>query len=115
LRRPIELEMKRNEAFAWMRAVQQSAIPRSILEKELGHVIELDKLLKGMRSGPSPQRKKAMAVLVLERGINCSQVRSFLHLSKRSACSYWEHYRHGSTVALFAKRIGSRRKSQTIE
>jgi len=29
------------------------------LEKELGHVIELDKLLKGIRNGPSPQRKKA--------------------------------------------------------
>jgi hypothetical protein len=56
--RPIELDIKRDEAFAWMRAVQQGAIPRSTLEKELGHVIELDKLLKGMRSGPSPQRKK---------------------------------------------------------
>ena len=96
-----------------MRAVQQGAIPRSTLEKELGHVIELDKLLKGMRSGPSPQRKKAMAVVSLERGIvDCSLVRSFLHLSKRSARSYWERYRHGSTVALFATRISARRKSQ---
>jgi transposase len=95
-----------------MRAVQQGAIPRSTLEKELGHVIELDKLLKGMRSGPSPQRKKAMAVISLERGIKCSLVRSFLHLSKRSARSYWERYRHGSTVALFATRIRAQRKSQ---
>ena len=110
--RPIGLDIKRNEAFAWMRAVQQGAIPRSTLEKELGHVIELDKLLKGMRSGPSPQRKKAMAVVSLERGIKCSLVRSFLHLSKRSARSYWERYRHGSTVALFATRISARRKSQ---
>jgi hypothetical protein len=45
--RPIELDIKQNEAFAWMRAVQQGAIPRPTLEKELGHVIELDKLLKG--------------------------------------------------------------------
>jgi transposase len=110
--RPIELDIKRNESFAWMRAVQQGAIPRSTLEKELGHVIELDKLLKGTRNGPSPQRKKAMAVLSLERGIKCSLVRSFLHLSKRSARSYWERYRHGSTVALFATRISARRKSQ---
>jgi transposase len=110
--RPIELDIKRNEAFAWMRAVQQGAIPRSALETELGHVIELDKLLKGMRSGPSPQRKKAMAVLSLERGIKCSLVRSFLHLSKRSARSYSERYRHGSTVALLVKRIRARRKSQ---
>jgi len=110
--RPMQLATRRNEAFEWMRAVQQNAVPRSTLEKELGHVIELDKLLKGIRSGPSPQRKKAMAVLSLERGIKCSLVRSFLHLSKRSARSYWERYRHGSTVALFAKRMNARRKSQ---
>jgi len=76
--RPMQLATRRNEAFEWMRAVQQNAVPRSTLEKELGHVIELDKLLKGIRSGPSPQRKKAMAVLSLERGIKCSLVRSFL-------------------------------------
>jgi len=110
--RPIEPATKRNEAFEWMRAVQQGGIRRSTLEKELGHVIELDNLLKGTRNGPSPQRKKAMAVLALERGIKCSLVRSFLHLSSKSARSYWEQYRHGSTVALFAKRMNGRRKSQ---
>lgn len=76
LRRINSISMQ-NEAFEWMRAVQQTAIPRSILEKQLGHVMELRKLLKGMRNGPSPQRKKAMAVLFLERGIKCSLVRSF--------------------------------------
>ena len=68
--------------------------------------------LKGTRSGPSPLRKIAMAVLSLERGIKCSLVRSFLRLSKRSARSYWERYRHGSTVVLFAERMNARRKSQ---
>ena len=82
------------------------------MEKELGHVIELDKLLKGIRNGSSPQRKKAMAVLSLERGIKCSLVRSFLHLSRKSARSYWERYRQGSTVALLAKRMNARRKFQ---
>jgi hypothetical protein len=80
LRRINSISM-RNEAFEWMRAVQQTAIPRSTLEKQLGHVMELRKLLKGMRNGPSPQRKKAMPVLFLERGIKWSLVRSFLHLS----------------------------------
>ncbi|HYL11636.1 MAG TPA: IS630 family transposase [Terriglobales bacterium] len=110
--RRIKPDTKRNEAFEWMRAVQQGAISRSALEKELGHVTKLDQLVNGMRSGPSPQRKKAMAVLSLERGIKCSLVRSFLHLSKRSTRSYWERYRHGSTVALFAKRMNPHRKSQ---
>src|SRR5260370_1254462 len=76
LRRINSISMQ-NEAFEWMRAVQQTAIPRSILEKHLGKSMELRKLLKGMRNGPSPQRKKAMAVLFLERGIKCSLVRSF--------------------------------------
>lgn len=57
--RPIERDAKRNEALNWMRAVQQGAIPRSTLKEELGHVIELDKLLKGTRCGPAPHRKKA--------------------------------------------------------
>jgi len=110
--RGTEPDTRRNEAFEWMRAVQQGAIPRSTLQQELGHVIELDKLLKGIRNGPSPQRKKAMAVLSLERGIERSLVRSFLHLSGRSERSYWERYRQGSTVALFAKRMNAGRKSQ---
>jgi hypothetical protein len=58
-----------------------------------------------------------MAVLFLERGIKCSLVRSFLHLSRRSARNYWERYRYGSTIALFAKRMNaeevSRRSNQT--
>ena len=42
--RRIKVVAKQNEAFEWMRAVQQGAIPRSTLEKQLGHVMELDKL-----------------------------------------------------------------------
>src|SRR5262249_473217 len=95
-----------------MRVVQQGAIRRSKLEQELGHVIELDKLFKGVRNGSSTQGKKAMAVLSLEREIKCSLVRSFLRLARKSVRSYWERYRHGFTVALFAKRINARRKSQ---
>ena len=110
--RPIQPAAKRNEALEWMRAVQQGAIQRSTLEKELDHVIDLDKLLKGMRNGSSPQRKKALSVLSLERGIKCSLIRSFLHLSRKSLRSYWERYRHGSTVALFAKRLNAQRKFQ---
>lgn len=110
--RPIKLNKQKDQAFTWMRAVQQGAIPRSTVKMELAHVIELDKLLKGTRCGPAPQRKKALAVLFLERGIKCSLIRSFLHLSKRSARSYWERYQNGSTAALFAKRSSDQRKSQ---
>jgi len=112
LLRPIEPRTKGNEPFEWMRAVQQGAMPRPILERELGHVTDLPKLLKGMRNGSSPQRKKAMAVLFLGRGIKCSLIRSFLHLSRRSLRNYLERYRRGSTVLLFTKRMNGRRKCQ---
>jgi hypothetical protein len=59
LLRPIEPRTKRNEPFEWMRAVQQGAIRRPTLERELSHVTDLPKLLKGMRNGSSPQRKKS--------------------------------------------------------
>jgi len=113
LLRPIEPRTKRNEPFEWMRAVQQGAIRRPTLEREeLSHVTDLPNLLKGMRNGSSPQRKKAMAVLFLGRGIKCSLIRSFLHLSRRSLRSYLERYRRGSTVLLFTKRMNARRKCQ---
>ena len=70
----------RNESFEWMRAVQQGAIPRSALEEEFGHVTDLDKLLRCIREGPLSQRKKAMAVLFLKRGIGRSLACSFLLL-----------------------------------
>src|SRR5215469_17018525 len=83
--RPIEPTTKRNEAFEWMRAVQQGAIRRSTLEQELGHVIELDKLLKGVRNGSSPQRKKAMAVL--DVGVSSSPLQSErIHSGKAKIC-----------------------------
>ena len=110
--RPIEPRTKRNEPFEWMRAVQQGAIRRPVLERELSDVTDMPKLLKGMRNGPSPQRKKAMAVLFHKRGIKFSLIRSFLHLSRRSLRSYLERYRRGSTVLLFTKRMNARRKCQ---
>ena len=112
LLRPIGPRTKRNEPFEWMRAVQQGAVRRATLKRELSHVTDIPKLLKGMHNGSSPQRKKAMAVLFRERGIKCSLIRSFLHLSRRSLRSYLERYRRGSTVLLFTKRMNGRRKCQ---
>ena len=75
--------------------MQQTAIPRSTLEKQLGHVMELRKLLKGMRNGQSPQRKKAMAVLFLGGGIKCS-LGSFVSPSATSEPSFC-HIPHGNS------------------
>ena len=83
--RSIELATNRNEAFEWMRAVQQGTIPRSTLEEQLGHVTELNKLLVGIRNGPWPQRKKAMAVL--DVGVSSSPLQSErIHSGKAKIC-----------------------------
>jgi transposase len=110
--RPMAPGAKRNESFEWMRPVQQGAISRSALKEEFGHVTDLDKLLRCIHKGPLSQRKKAMAILFLERGIGRSLVCSFLHLSRDSACRYWERHRNGSMAALFAKKVNVQRKSQ---
>jgi hypothetical protein len=78
----VDLATERSEVFEWMRAVQQGAIPRAELKKQLGHVLELDKLLRGTREGPLAQRKKAMTVLSHEKGVGLHFVCSFLHLSR---------------------------------
>ena len=108
----MQLAAERTEVFEWMRAVQQGVISHSDLKKELRHVLEFDKLWKGTRDGPLAQRKKAMAVLSHEKGVRWPLVCSFLHLSKRSVRRYWKRYQEGSTAALFAKRVNTRKKSQ---
>jgi transposase len=110
--RPIALRAKRNETFEWMRALQQGVIPRTALEEEFRHVADLDKLLRGIRNGPLSQRKKAMVILSLERGIMRSLVCAFLHLSRDSVRRYWERYRKGSVAPLFARKAKVQKKSQ---
>ncbi len=108
----VDLAAERSEVFEWMRAMQHGAIPRVELKKELSHVLEFDKLLRGAREGPLAQRKKAMTVLSHQKGIGWPFVCSFLHLSKGSVRRYWKRFQEGSTAALFAKRVNTRKKSQ---
>ena len=65
----VDLTAERTEEFEWMRAVQQGAIPRAELKKELSHVREFDRLLRGTHEGPLALRKKAMTVLSHEKGV----------------------------------------------
>jgi hypothetical protein len=108
----VDLAAERSEAFEWMRVVQQGAIPSAELKKELSHVSEFDELLRGTREGPLAQRKKAMTVLSHEKGVRWPFVCSFLHLSRGSVRRYWKRFQEGSTAALLAKRVNTRRKSQ---
>lgn len=78
------LDAERKEAFEWMNSLQQGATPLSLLEKQLGQVGELKRLLTVIRDGRLSQRKRAIAALATERGIRNSLVSSFLHLSRKS-------------------------------
>ena len=101
----------RQEAFEWMRALLQGAIPRSKIDSELKHVSELDKLLVGVTEGRLTIRNKAIAILARERGIGQSYVCSFLFLAKKTATRYWNNYQRGGTLALFARKPSGRQKS----
>jgi len=101
----------RQEAFDWMRAVLQGALGQSELIGQLGHVADLDKLLTAVTEGRLSKRNRALAVLARERGIGQSYVCSFLYLGKGSATRYWQDYKRGGAVALFARQPSRRKKS----
>jgi transposase len=106
------LPQKRQEVFDWMRAVLQGAVPRATLTKELDHVAELDQLYTAILEGRLSHRNRAMAVLARERGISQSYVRSFLHISKSTATSYWKCYKKGGTTQLFAQKENRQKRSE---
>ena len=100
----------RQEAFEWMRALLQGAIPQSHVRNELKEVGELDKLLAAVSEGRLSVRNKAMAVLARARGVRQSYVCSFLYLGNRTATRYWKDYQHDGTKALFARKPSGRQK-----
>jgi transposase len=101
----------KQEVFDWMRAVLQGALGQPELARELGHVVELDKLLAAITEGRLQSRNRAMAVLARERGIGQSHVCSFLFLGKKTASKCWSDYKRGGTAALFARKANGRQKS----
>jgi transposase len=106
------LPQKRQEVFDWMRAILQGALPRATLKEELGHISELDELLTAILEGKLSRRNRAMVVLARERGIGQSYVRSFLHISKNAATSYWRCYKNGGTTQLFAQKENRQKRSE---
>jgi len=88
----------RQEAFEWMRALLQGAIPQSHVRNELKEVGELDKLLAAVSEGRLSVRNKAMAVLARARGVRQSYVCSFLYLGNRTATRYWKDYQRPTEI-----------------
>ena len=104
---------RREEAFEWMRNVLQGAMPLDILTKQLGGVplSELERLLSAATGETLSFRNKSTTVLGRLRGISCTSVRRFLHISKVSSLKYWKLYREGGTKLLFARKPSNSKKS----
>lgn len=112
-RRPQRGHEPKDQAFAWMRNVQQGTIPLDILAYELPDIPlqVLEVLLTAATKGKLPTRNRAVAVMSYVRGINRDQICSFLQISTGSLYRYWRTYRESGTKTLFTRRPRSDKQS----
>lgn len=112
-RRPQRIREPEDQAFAWMRNVQQGTIPLDILTHELPDIPsqELEVFLAAATKGKLSARNRAVAVMSYVRGINRDSICSFLQISTGSLYRYWRKYRETGTKALFTRK--TRRDKQS--
>jgi transposase len=105
-RRPQRVHEPEDQAFAWMRNVQQGTIPLDILAYELPDIPlpALEVFLTAATKGKLSTRNRAVAVMSYVRGINCDQICSFLQISTGSLFRYWRTYRETGTQNLFTRK-----------
>jgi transposase len=112
-RLPQRIRQPEDQAFAWMRSVQQGTIPLDILANELSDIPlhELEVFLSAATKGKLSTRNRAVAVMSYVRGINCNQICSFLQVSTGSLFRYWRIYRESGTEKLFTRKARSDKQS----
>jgi transposase len=112
-RRPQRNHEPEDQAFAWMRNVQQGTIPLNILAYELPDIPLpiLEVFLTAATKGKLSTRNRAVAVMSYIRGINCDQICSFLQISTGSLFRYWRTYRETGTQNLFTRKPRSDKQS----
>jgi len=112
-RNPQRARQPEEQAFAWMRNVQQGTIPLDILKYELGDIPlrELEIFLSAATQGKLSMRNRAVAVMSYVRGINCDQICSFLQISTGSLYRYWRSYRETGAEKLFIRKVRSDKQS----
>jgi transposase len=112
-RRPQRSREPEDQAFAWMRNVQQGTIPLDILAYELPDIPLpiLEVFLTAATKGKLSTRNRAVAVMSYVRGINCDQICTFLQISTGSLFRYWRTYRETGTQNLFTRKPRSDKQS----
>jgi transposase len=112
-RRPQRGHEPEDQAFAWMRNVQQGTIPLDILAYELPDIPlpVLGVFLAAAMKGKLSTRNRAVAVMSYVRGIQCDHICSFLQISTGSLFRYWRTYRETGAQNLFTRK--TRRDKQS--
>jgi len=112
-RNPQRVRQPEDQAFAWMRNVQQGKVPLDILAYELSNVPlpELEIFLSAATEGKLSTRNRAIAVMSYISGINSGQICSFLQISNGSLFRYWRTYRENGIEKLFTRKERSDKQS----
>jgi len=82
-------------AFDWMRKVLQGEVPLDVLTTELGELANLRELVAVVTERRLSDRNRALAVLARAKGIDVNIVSAFLHIARRTAIKFWQHYQDG--------------------
>jgi transposase len=95
-----------DQALAWMRNLQQGAIPLDVLTPQLPDIPfkELEILLLAATKGKLAERNRAVTVMSYVRGINRDQICSFLQISTGSLFRYWRDFREGGSTQLLTRK-----------
>lgn len=112
-RHPQRERHSEEQAFAWMRGVQQGTIPLDILAYELSDIPlqSLEVFHAAVTKGKLSTRNRALAVMGYVRGIDCEQICSFLQISTGTLYRYWRTYREDGTQALLTRKQRSDKQS----
>ena len=112
-RRPQRGREPEDQAYAWMRNVQQGTIPLDILAYELPDIPlpVLEVFLTAATKGKLSTRNRAVAVMSYVRGVNCDQICAFLQISTGSLFRYRRTYRETGTQNLFTRKPRSDKQS----
>jgi transposase len=106
-----------DQALAWMRNLQQGAIPLDVLTPQLPDIPcnELEVLLLAATKGKLAERNRAVTVMSYVRGINRDQICSFLQISTGSLFRYWRAFREGGSKQLLTRKERSDKLSNKEE
>jgi transposase len=108
--KPGKKEQAKRAAFKWMRALLQKEINDQEVHREFGDLHEFTRLLQRLYDGRLSDRNRALVILAKHHGLSRGVICDFLGICKQAYLKYLRIFKHGGTVALFARQTKSSRK-----